>query len=418
MRHFVAAGLLILAVICAGCLGSSGSDCNSECHNTPPATGAHLAHTDGHLPMPCDACHGEGASDSDHPGHRDLSTTLLGAADYEATYGSRPAWYSSVWGNSASYTGTSPSDATCSDLTCHGMDIVAWNQDAGAATYNGVCTGCHDITPAVFQLPGYGTVFTASTAAANYEGPISGFGRGGHGDSNINNPAWFADSAPGSSVPLACVTCHDADAPHFPTTDDNSYRMPASALANNLPGASSTEGAITNLCTQTYCHPKVRGDGDFGFLTAIKHPNDNWPITFPNVINMTDNPLAEILEEGISSTIDPAYDPVGRSNPVGLHIDRYIDHWAYWNSAAPSTEDTSDDEPFLPLGDPLMKQVGSSYDNTPSSLITCVTCHNPHGTDLFVSGQAPGVSSSLTSLPSNKMLRLRDQDGELSAACH
>jgi hypothetical protein len=194
--------------------------------------------------------------------------------------------------------------------------------------------------------------------------------------------------------------------------------MPTTALANNLPGASSTEGLLTNLCTQTYCHPKVRGDGDFGFLSAIKHPNDNWPITNPYIINMTANPSASIFDEGATSTSDPALDPAGRSNPVGLHIDRYIDHWAYWNSSAPATATTIDDEPFLPLGDPLLKQVGESYDNMPSRLITCVTCHNPHGTDLHVNGQMPGVTSTLSSIPADKMLRLRDQNGELCEACH
>jgi hypothetical protein len=48
--------------------------------------------------------------------------------------------------------------------------------------------------------------------------------------------------------------------------------------------------------------------------------------------------------------------------------------------------------------------------------VTCITCHNPHGTDLFVSGETPG-SGSTTSLP-NGMLRLRDRDDELCGACH
>jgi len=371
--------------------------------------------------MLCDTCHGNGAAASDHPGHDDGGLTILAQDNYEADHGSRPAWFGSTWGSNASFAGFDPSSSVCSGLTCHGLDLVGWTQDMRSGLYNRVCTGCHDITPTVFKLPDNGKIFRASKAAANYEGPLSGFSRGGHGDEGIKDPAWFEDTALGSTVPLACVACHDANAPHFPVTDDNPYRMPAVALANNLPGASSTEGPITNLCTQTDCHPKVLGDGDFGFLSTMKHPSDNWPLstqTSAMPINMTANTLAYVLNEAVSSTNDPAYDPLGRAKTVELHIDRYVDHWAYWNSSAPVTADITDDEPFLPLGDPLLKQVGDSYDNTPTDLITCVTCHNPHGTDLHVAGQVPGVASTLKAVPSNKMLRLRDQDGELCVACH
>ncbi len=231
MKNLAGICLVIVVMLCSGCLGSSDSDCGSSCHDVPPATGAHLAHTDGLLPMSCDTCHGEGASDSDHQGHDNGSLTILGLKDYEDNHGPRPAWYGSVWGSAALFDGHDPGSSVCSGLACHGMDPVGWTQDLGAAWHNRVCMGCHDITPAEFQIPGSGTVYSASTAAANYEGPLSGFSRGGHGDEGINNPAWFSDTAPGSSVPLACVTCHDADSPHFPTADDNPYRMPALALA-------------------------------------------------------------------------------------------------------------------------------------------------------------------------------------------
>ncbi|MDF1535833.1 MAG: hypothetical protein P1S46_04935 [bacterium] len=129
------------------------------------------------------------------------------------------------------------------------------------------------------------------------------------------------------------------------------------------------------------------------------------------------------LPEAVAFTTDPAYDPAGRANPVGLHIDRYVDHWAYWNpAAAPATADTADDEPFLPLGDPLLKQLGDVFDNdvasTVSSLIVCTTCHNPHGTDLYVTGKTPGRLDSQIMVPDNDMLRIRDDGGGLCVACH
>lgn len=422
MRHISAIGLLLIAVLCSGCLGSSDSDCGGSCHNIPPATGAHLSHTDGLLPMPCDTCHGEGADGSDHPGHDDGSLTVLGQGTYESDHGTRPAWYGSVWGSSAAFDGFDPGSSLCSGLVCHGLEPVGWNHYLSSDTYNSVCRGCHNITTASFKLPGDMIVYRASNAAANYEGPISGFSLGGHGDTGINNPLWFRDSAPGSSVPLACVACHDAGSPHFPVTVDNPYRMPALALANNLPGASNTEGLITNLCTRTDCHPKYSTGSTRGYLTqSLKHPNDHFPLSTgvnadPTI--MTSNPFAYILSEAVSSTTDPAYDPIGRANPVGLSIDRYVDHWAYWNPSAPATAETSDDEPFLPLGDPLLMQVGDSYDNTPSMLVVCTTCHNPHGTDLHIPGQNPGVASTLATIPANRMLRLRNMTDELCEACH
>jgi len=44
----------------------------------------------------------------------------------------------------------------------------------------------------------------------------------------------------------------------------------------------------------------------------------------------------------------------------------------------------------------------------------CVTCHNPHGTDLFTYDPGGGHES----IPDNNMLRVRDQDNSLCNACH
>lgn len=286
------------------------------------------------------------------------------------------------------------------------------------------------MVPSSFQLPATsGTLYQATNAAANYIGPISGFSRGGHGDTGINDPSWFTDTAPGTAVPLSCSggvgtggapRCHDESMDHFPVRTDNPYRVSQNALDNNLPGRSLSEGPLTNLCTQTNCHPKVLGGGDYGFLSALKHPSDHWPITLPVEV-LVSVPTAQINLASASSTTTRAYDPVGRSDTVGVHIDRYVDHWGYWGAGTTCTSTSSDDEPFLPLADSLVKQVGDDYDNDSNNanrLVTCVTCHNPHGTDLYVSGQNCGGATTLTSIPGNNMLRLRDQDDELCDACH
>ncbi|MDT8367541.1 MAG: hypothetical protein RRA15_13855, partial [bacterium] len=56
--------------------------------------------------------------------------------------------------------------------------------------------------------------------------------------------------------------------------------------------------------------------------------------------------------------------------------------------------------------------------NDTGDRVTCVTCHNPHGSDLFVNGGTPGSAGTEAQIPANKMLRLRDIDGELCGACH
>ncbi|MDF1534983.1 MAG: hypothetical protein P1S46_00585 [bacterium] len=398
--------------------------------------GAHTKHVSNGLT--CDVCHGVGAELGQQPGHSFAAIpidadkiTLLGSSGYEASWGARPSWFGSTWGGpgisgDTEVTYTTLNDFACVNVRCHGLEggeSVPWNGLAGSPTYNSICFDCHNISPASFQLPG-GSFFQASNAAANYVGPISGFSRGGHGDSTINDPAWFTDSAPGTSVPLACVACHDESQGHFPVESGNPYRVSDAALNNSLPGRSSAEGPLTNLCTQTDCHPKVLGGGDYGFLTdTIKHPSDHFPISNPAAVLM-DYPAAAINLESPSSTTTPAYDPQWRSIPVDLHIDRYVDHWGYWGAVA-CTSDGSDDDPFMPLGDPLIRQVGENFDNydggTPSEkyqLVTCVTCHSPHGTDLYVSGQGCGQASTLTSIPDNNMLRLREQDDELCMGCH
>jgi len=168
---------------------------------------------------------------------------------------------------------------------------------------------------------------------------------------------------------------------------------------------------VTNLCIG--CH--VDGGG-YNFMTSPKHPSDNYNswLSGPSTIVVND-PAMAVNQEGVSSSANPTYDPATKG--VGVHIDQYVDHWAWWGNAA--TTDTNDDiDPFLPLGDSLAMVTGGTYDNDTADRVTCITCHNPHGTDLHVANQDPGVGSSFTDIPANKMLRLRDDDAELCAACH
>ncbi|MDF1527284.1 MAG: hypothetical protein P1S59_13665, partial [bacterium] len=385
--------------------------CHADAGSLPLAHNKHAeTQSPGGVQISCDVCHGVGAETGSHPGHAAGITTvtatnitLLGQSSYVGSYGARPSWFSSTWGGPSFFGATSvsftdTSDFTCDNVRCHGGESVVWNQtaDAGASTYSDVCFNCHNITPATFQLPG-GTLYQAVNAAANYVGPISGFSRGGHGDSNINNVAWFEDVAPASSVPLGCVACHDETTDHFPVDSADRYRVGTAAAAGG-------QTKVTTLCVS--CHSE---ETDFHFVSSPKHPSDNFTIWGGG------GTIDVFMSDG-GMSVFTTHDPVA-SPSVGSHIDQFVDHWKLYGATGATDSDTSDDfVPRLPLGDSLDPVWNS--DNTVGERVTCITCHNPHGTDLFVSGETPGSGSTVSQIPANKMLRLRDQDDELCGVCH
>jgi len=442
----------------AGCAG---------CHEYPPTSGAHTAHagTAGGKPeFNCETCHGPGPGSAAWHNQSDVSTydpdvhfaNITLSSDLNTTQRDvENAYYNTTWTRAGTSVPPSVTKAgayafECTNVYCHGLDSVTWTWDA-AATGNPAslqairtCGGCHGVATDIdgdsaidpdHDNDGFidvasfrsraGTQYQASNAAANYEVPISGFSRGGHGDTFINDPQWFEDTADGTELPVSCTTCHDASKDHFPVATADPYRMSAAALNDTLPGRDVNQTPITNLCTQSNCHPKlqtVTGTGTYAFAEAPKHPNDHFTDWLGGTSDIIVDVVAPINLSGSSSTTSPRYDPVGvvsNGDPdVQQHIDRYVDHWEWRNPSSPATGSNSDDVPFLPLGDSLGKQVGNDYDNDLTTNVTCITCHNPHGTDLHVVGQTPGSGSTVGIIPANRMLRLRDQDSELCSACH
>jgi nitrate/TMAO reductase-like tetraheme cytochrome c subunit len=160
---------------------------------------------------------------------------------------------------------------------------------------------------------------------------------------------------------------------------------------------------VTNLCIS--CHSE---ETNYHFREVPKHPSDyfdtEWGASSTyNTIFVSTGTMS------VYSTHDPA------NAGIGFHIDQYVDHWAEWGNEA--TTDPSDDiQPFLPLGDSLNS--GWDADNDSADRVTCITCHNPHGSDLFVIGKTPGSPDGEAQDLANKMLRLRDTDGEMCGACH
>jgi hypothetical protein len=232
-------------------------------------------------------------------------------------------------------------------------------------------------------------------------GPLSLFSRGGHGDTLINDAQWAENTADSGStdwqIPVACTECHDSTADHFPPVSSDRYRVGSVS-------ASGGQTKVTTLCVR--CHDEQTDT--YHFLQIPKHPSDyfefSWSGGSQHGVEVSDG----------AATVFSTNDPVNVTG-IGYHIDQYVDHWQYWGP--PATSDTGDDyTPFLPMGD----SIDSAWDanNAAADRVTCTTCHNPHGTDLFVNAQTPGVATSTAQVPANKMLRMRDTDGELCDACH
>ena len=420
------------------------------CHEFPPTSGAHNAHansTGGFPGFICETCHGPGPGTS--PWHNQSLSSLYNSnnsvhfnnitmsSDLNTTQrGAENTYYNQTWTRSGSAVAPAVTKGAayqfvCTNVYCHGMDPVTWTWNMDTAPTGPpsaqiqeyrLCGGCHGATTdidgdtnpdpdhngdGVVDVSSFfsrsGTFYEATSTAANYEIPVSGFSRGGHGDTRITT--WGGDTAPGMTTPVACNSCHDSSEPHPAVNNANPYRLVASV--NNPGGMNSSY--ISNLCLN--CHP---ADGtEYAFLAYPKHSNDHYRNRDTGV---EQGPVVVPSPAAIYST----YDPVNITPAVGLHIDRYVDHWEFWQPTRPATSDGSDAELFLPLGDSMVKDLATDndYDNNTSTVITCITCHNPHGSDLNVFGQTPGTGGTLTGIPANKMLRLRDQDQELCDACH
>ncbi len=433
------------------------------CHDFPPTTGAHSAHAstaNGKPAFNCETCHGP--SPGSARWHNESNVSSYSSTDNYSNITLMPDLLSAGWGTAEhSYyytTWTRPSPAyaptvtkaagyqfVCTNVYCHGMDPVNWTwqpySTANPAPPGGyeACGGCHgmttdidgdgDVDPdrgsaGVIDVASFwdrsGNLYEASNAAANYEVPVSCFSRGGHGDTNINNESPFIDSAPNSSLPVACGSCHDGNAVHFDIAGQN----PSNPYRLKTP-SSYGEGTqeVTDLCTQANCHPREGTlPTDYRVLQPGKHASDFYPLNQAgeHAIFFTDT-SKPLLLTGDGDSGDPRYDPSTKTSAVGIHIDRYVDHWAWWGGTAVTTS-TADDQMFLPLGDSLSKASTDVYDNnTGSPRITCITCHNPHGTDLLVATQSPGCGSTYLNIPDNNMLRIRytdPDDDEICSACH
>jgi len=345
----------------------------------------------------------------------------------------------SAAGNGSAYAPTGDATNRCEGVDCHGDPVAAENlywstditdnvvNDEDALLKSSVCEGCHDESPAQVRIYDLGgtNLYTgdAPDAAANYYGTLSGYGRGGHGDAEIQNEDPFVDSAPGVTTPIDCTACHNALAAHFPEAAGNIHRLtnPA-AIETNL-------HASTDICNR--CHDGADYPGRHHpsyYKASGTKPGDtgNQPVepsSGQEILTRVDGTTTW----GTIGVVPPAY----AQNAYGAELysgnpDGFV---KWWGGAANSYGSSSQDPPPKPVfyGEsqtaspkailPLERYI---LDSGLSNRVMCVTCHNPHGTDLFVYDNPleHGSTSMAKKIADNNMLRLLDDNNTLCQACH
>jgi len=214
---------------CSGCHNHNNitPSCGG-CHGFPPTTGAHAAHSsnaNGKPEFNCETCHGpnpgsavwhneSGASAYDENNATHYNNVNLINELTTIQRGTEEAYYNSTWNRPGQPAPTVTRAAgwafTCTNVQCHGMDPVTWTwttADTGNPSPAGgykLCGGCHGATTdidgdgnldpdndsnGVVDVSNFwsraGTYYEATSTAANYEVPLSGFVEGrarGHGD--------------------------------------------------------------------------------------------------------------------------------------------------------------------------------------------------------------------------------------------
>jgi hypothetical protein len=373
----------------------------------------------------CGPCHGSGAGSVDHNpdgrGTGQWGTAGRARVNIRVKSATQNSWdgmpgdpaAATYGGNPVTTTGTTPpaaamtvANSRCVAVDCHGNPTAAenlsWMTDVtdGSGPSDGlgksqVCAGCHDRTAAHLRVyvktggatPSY--TGAARDAAANYYGTVSGYSRGGHGDPGIQNEDPFINSASGTT-PVDCTACHADGAAHFPAVAGNLHRLRTITIEN-------TSG--TGLCNE--CHARTTYPGNH-------HPSLRGTSQNPTrdiVVNAASQPVRRVpttwveTPSGSGHWEQDGYSASGVSGSPDFFVD-------WWNGAGSPPRP----QPLAVL--PLLQFVGNQ--SGPTNGVICVTCHNPHGTDLYVFDPG-GIGRSI---PDNNMLRLRDEDNTLCNACH
>jgi hypothetical protein len=438
----------------------------------------------------CGNCHGDGAgSGATHNQSNNQSQPWPAGYEVYINIDDRTV---SPWGDEPTYEGrplpTYPQggDTRCGDVSCHVNEDTAqdavlppYNRDGGqlplfwnlhtdevettgtgspndSPLLSKVCQSCHDSYPAdirLFDAAGavlmYGKrgsgafleyLSSSVDSAANYYGPVSGYGRGGHGDDRLSDPLGYDIPSAAATAPIDCSACHagtgPTDPPHVPLSIAN---MDGNRLFDaNL---EDDTHSIAGLCNTTDCHDSAVYTQSYlpdpPPRTAWQHhPSYVEYVWTGNRIteNVDDLPATTWTKDAAETYNQNAY---GAALTIGAdetehsfsgNPDRFIDWYnrgAGWlptdgqnNFASPANRgvflgesggNTGLDSPKAVL--PLERYI---LNTGTSKIVLCVTCHNPHGTDLYVHDQH-NVGQDIAD---HQMLRMQHEDSALCNACH
>jgi hypothetical protein len=426
----------------------------------------------------CGPCHGEGAGSTNHLnttkgagawGDSTRQSVNIAVRTY-SSWGTGPTYRGVALPTTGNNAAMDMTNSRCANLDCHGVNEtndaavnVSWKLPADVEGPSGgnavdapertkVCGACHDKTPAnirVYNAAGtlvWGSTLTgaagytsdAVNAAANYFGTLSGYSRGGHGDIakiQTEDPFVNSDGNHDSSSPIDCTACHVSTAAHIPTVSPDWHRLgwTGTPTGQNLQDVCTNASCHSVNDYKQYHHPSFNGNdivthdvvpaAGQGVLNPVTN-NVQWYDTGGGGLgpfeqrDSTTNTM-ERHGAGSSVSVATAIDPAG-TIVYSKNADVFVD---WWGTGGGSSYNASQQPPPRPVF------YGESQSATPravlpleqyvlgvgtSNRVLCTTCHNPHGTDLFMYDQY-GVGQDV---PDNNMLRLRNTDSTLCNACH
>ncbi|MFC1715798.1 hypothetical protein ACFL6S_19170 [Candidatus Poribacteria bacterium] len=325
---------------CGGCHGTSGShpthagnnsrgvdvEC-SECHNTsdlPYFSSGTDSNLDGKYDLPetdvCDACHSPGGT------YDGVDST---------TFGAKANWTDGIYSGDALTSGKEK-----------------W------------CAGCHDELPAIMESVSAPKVIGDEAAATDY-GIGYGFYKTGHG--LLSGDAYPATYEQGAG--LECLDCHDAGFTHIDGdartyTPDSDY-LTYDPISDNYQNGYRLKNIVTGYSGQYPLHmprtghvypPSFRADWEFALCFSCHDKN--------KLSNGGDVVTGESPETYFRGLADG-------SPGVGGNPTTTIGFWY-------SMHDVHTRGANGPFG-PETPQYDSDFDGVADSRMSCVSCHNVHG---------------------------------------
>ncbi|GAB4282078.1 MAG: hypothetical protein Kow0092_37190 [Deferrisomatales bacterium] len=316
-----------------------------------------------------------------------------------------------------------------------------------------VCKWCHDETPARVVLryadgtklydnrdrDENGSVDDAPApdVAAAYFAPPSGYSRGGHGDGNItavDDPS-FVDSATRSTateenkVPVECEACH-----HDELADWAETGRVTSDSGVQHPNAMRHLPVVWDAGTEDELRLHRLDEADFNAVEDNSHstssvcgrchdpaqyPGEHHPSYYGATgSNPTNHAIVPAGGQEVFSSPGTWTDQGGghyaQDGYSASGCDGDADFFTDWWGGSPGSGNQDPPPAPSPLAVLPLEQYVFGPATSSSDRVMCVTCHNPHGTDLFTYDPSGGHEQ----IPDNNMLRLRDSDNTLCEACH